>query len=77
VRPEARRQGVAVQLLDAARARVTEQGARSVALWVTDENPGARAFYEAYGFRRTDVTGALPPGRTGLQQELRLDLEEG
>jgi GNAT superfamily N-acetyltransferase len=77
VRPDARRQGVGAQLLDAARARVTDQGARSVALWVTDENPGARSFYEAYGFRPTGVSGALPPGRTGLEHELRLDLERG
>ena len=75
VHPDARRQGVGVQLLDAARRRLTERGAHSVALWVTDQNPGAQALYETYGFRLTAVTAPLPPGREGLQQELRLLLE--
>ena len=75
VHPDRRRQGVAVELLDAARQRVTDQGARSLALWVTDQNPGARALYETYGFRLTGVSAGLPPGREGLQQELRLVLE--
>ena len=74
VRPEARRRGVARMLLHAACGRVREQGARSVALWVTDQNAGAQAFYAAYGFRPTGVREALPPGRTGTEEELRLDL---
>ncbi len=75
VHPDARRQGVAVELLDAARRQVTDQGARSVALWVTDLNPGARAFYETYGFHLTGVSAGLPHGREGRQQEMRLVLE--
>ena len=77
VRPGARRQGIARQLLDAVCDQLREQDARSVALWVTDENAGAQAFYEAYGFRPTGVREALPPGRSGTEQEARLDLASG
>ena len=77
VRPEARRRGVARLLLDAACARVREQGARSVALWVTDQNPGAQAFYAAYDFGPTGVREAMPAGRTGTEEELRLELSTG
>jgi ribosomal protein S18 acetylase RimI-like enzyme len=43
--------GIGRELIRAAEARLRELGYRHVVLWVLDENPRARRFYEAAGWR--------------------------
>ena len=59
----ARRRGVASLLLDAASATAKVNGASGVALDTGLDNAGARALYEAIGFKRHDVRTA-PDART-------------
>lgn len=75
VAPEARRQGVGWALLDAVRAAARSEGARTVSLWVVDDNHAAGDLYVRAGFTRTGERHALQrdPERT----EERLVLEVG
>ena len=66
--PAHRGQGLARALLDALIGPAVSEG-RSVALHVNIANPGARAFYEAYGFV---ATGELEPLRPGSEQRIEL-----
>lgn len=50
VAPEARRSGVARALLAACEEQARSQGRRRLTLWVTGENTGAIALYQATGF---------------------------
>jgi ribosomal protein S18 acetylase RimI-like enzyme len=59
VEPERRGTGLGELLLQAALAAATAGGYRSVRLWVTDGNLGARTLYERAGFRRTGRTEPL------------------
>lgn len=43
--------GVGRALIDAAEARLRERGYRDVILWVLEDNPRARLFYEAAGWQ--------------------------
>jgi predicted GNAT family acetyltransferase len=66
--PAHRGQGLARALLDALIGPAVSEG-RSVVLHVNIANPGARAFYEAYGFV---ATGELEPLRPGSDQRIEL-----
>lgn len=56
VEPGARRQGVAAELLRETVSRLRERGAEVVQLEVQEENRGARAVYERWGFREVLLT---------------------
>ncbi|GAB3167383.1 hypothetical protein GCM10027059_28160 [Myceligenerans halotolerans] len=49
--PEGQRQGLGRRLLDTLRAALAERGVPGVHLGMDPANAGARAFYDAYGFR--------------------------
>ena len=66
--PEHRGRGQARALLDALIGPAVAEG-RPVALHVNIANPGARAFYEGYGFV---ATGELEPLRPGSEQRIEL-----
>ena len=51
VHPEFWRKGIGKQLLEFSINEITNQGTRSISLWVAEENANARAFYEARGFK--------------------------
>jgi ribosomal protein S18 acetylase RimI-like enzyme len=53
VAPEVRRQGIGWRLLDAVRASAAEDDARTVSLWVVDDNHAAGDLYIRAGFTRT------------------------
>ena len=57
--PDCRRQGIARRLVEAALAAARERGGRQVQLQVRDDNVGARALYEAFGFDRRSATTTL------------------
>jgi GNAT superfamily N-acetyltransferase len=65
VAPEAWGKGLGRALLDAATAKLRDDGYSEAVLWVVDGNSRARRFYEAAGWhadgtaRREDVGGAL------------------
>lgn len=75
VAPEARRRGVGWALLDAVRAAARDEGARTVSLWVVDDNHAAGDLYVRAGFARTGEShpSQREPGRV----EERLVLEVG
>lgn len=52
---EHRRRGIGRALIEAAVAEAAARGARRLTLRVLSTNPGARALYEACGFRREGV----------------------
>jgi GNAT superfamily N-acetyltransferase len=60
VAPEARRQGLARQLLEAAGGWARSRGARALRLWVTETNEAARSLYLAAGFVPTGLVAPLP-----------------
>jgi predicted GNAT family acetyltransferase len=66
--PEHRGRGHAQALLDALVGPAVAEG-RSATLHVNVANPGARAFYEGYGFV---ATGELEPLRPGSEQRIEL-----
>jgi len=53
VAPEVRRQGIGWALLDTVRKAATEDGARTLSLWVVDENHPAVDLYVRAGYTRT------------------------
>jgi len=53
VAPEVRRRGIGWTLLDTVRQAATEDGARTLSLWVVDENHPAVDLYVRAGFTRT------------------------
>jgi GNAT superfamily N-acetyltransferase len=52
--PEVWGQGAGPALMDAALAHLRESGFESAILWVLDDNPRARAFYEREGWALTE-----------------------
>ena len=60
VRPEARRGGVAAELVREAAAQLRERGADMVELEVLASNGSARAVYERWGFAPVELTLAAP-----------------
>jgi ribosomal protein S18 acetylase RimI-like enzyme len=70
--------GVGRALMDAAVAHLYSAGLTTVRLWVLDDNPRARAFYERYGFvhdgtTKRDTIGADSPHATEVT-EVRYEL---
>jgi len=60
VRPEARRDGVAAELVREAASRLREQGVEVLELDVVASNDRARAVYERWGFAPAELTLAAP-----------------
>ncbi|MCP4445412.1 MAG: GNAT family N-acetyltransferase [Myxococcales bacterium] len=75
IAPEARRQGLALRLLDVAVQFAMDTGAPSLALAVTRGNAVARLLYEDYGF--VAATDAGYPTDHACHGELRLVLTLG
>jgi GNAT superfamily N-acetyltransferase len=63
VRPEARKSGLAAELVREAAARLREHGADMLELDVLASNEGARAVYERWGFSPVELTLAAPIDR--------------
>lgn len=62
VHPSYRLSGIGQKMLDNATAFAQRVGAKSMELWVSAEDPGARQFYEADGYRLTGETRLLRRG---------------
>jgi ribosomal protein S18 acetylase RimI-like enzyme len=73
VRPEARRNGLAAQLVREVAARLREAGAEMLELEVLASNAEARAIYDRWGLRPVELTLAAPLA----QLEQRLAPSEG
>jgi ribosomal protein S18 acetylase RimI-like enzyme len=55
VRPDARRRGIARELVRAAVSELSERGAAFVTVGVGPDNAAARSFYESAGFRPSEL----------------------
>jgi len=75
VMPSLRRQGIARQLLDAACAAVSAQGAGRMLLEVAADNEAALGFYEAYGFETISRRAGYYRGGVDALV-MQLDLQE-
>lgn len=60
VEPAFARLGVGAALLAGAEAAARDQGRGQMKLWVLADNPRARSFYEAQGYRADGATQVLP-----------------
>ncbi|MHB8576552.1 MAG: GNAT family N-acetyltransferase [Dehalococcoidia bacterium] len=69
VEPEARRSGVAVELIEAVVGWAQAQGAPRVRLWVTLGNVPATRLYERMGFVATGETASVRPD-SALREQL-------
>jgi len=71
---EVRRQGIGWRLLDAARAAAVDEDARTLSLWVVDDNHAAGDLYVRAGFARTGERHELQrePARIEERYELTL-----
>jgi ribosomal protein S18 acetylase RimI-like enzyme len=69
VAPQARGNGIADELVTAICDVAREAGARQIALWVTDGNDRARAFYTRAGFRGTGQRQIIRHGEPDLWEE--------
>ena len=72
--PEARGQGVACALLDAALEWARGRGARAMQLGVVCGNDAARRLYERAGFRDIGEPEPQGPGSSRMEQQMRLEL---
>lgn len=74
VAPEVRRRGLGWALVDTVRRAAIEDGARTVSLWVEDDNHAAVDLSIRAGFTRTNERHALTrdPSRTEERYVLRL-----
>ncbi len=74
VAPEVRRRGLGWSLLDTVRGHAVAEGARTVSLWVVDDNHAAADLYVRSGFTRTGERHALQrdPDRTEERYVLQL-----
>jgi GNAT superfamily N-acetyltransferase len=70
--PEAWGTGVAKALIEAASAGLRKAGAREAFLWVGEENPRARRFYEREGWTHDGTSRASELGPTELRYRLTL-----
>jgi len=59
----ARRRGVGRSMMKAIERWGSDRGAIAISLWVVDDNHGARALYEALGFRETSDRKRITVGR--------------
>ena len=65
VRPDARRKGLAAELVREVAARLTEAGAEMLELEVLASNAEARAIYEHWGFKPVELTLGAPLDQLG------------
>lgn len=72
VSPEARRQGIGVELVEAVKAWSEGSGARRLVLWVVDSNKPAVTLYRSFGFRETGETQPLPSNTELTEIELAM-----
>lgn len=74
VRPEFRRSGVAIRMLNAVLGRLRASGVQTVYLWVLDGNEAARDLYKRIGFVSSNHSQPLleRPGRS--EEKMQLDL---
>ncbi|HEY5518603.1 MAG TPA: GNAT family N-acetyltransferase [Cellulomonas sp.] len=79
VDPGERRQGAGTALLAAVVAAARAEEARTVSLWVADDNDAAVRLYGRLGFSPTGERQPLPssPGRAESRHELQLDCAAG
>jgi GNAT superfamily N-acetyltransferase len=63
---------VAKALIEAASAGLRKAGAREALLWVGEENPRARRFYEREGWTHDGTSRASELGPTELRYRLTL-----
>lgn len=75
VAPEARRQGIGVELVEAIRAWSEQAGAKRLTLWVVDSNEPAVTLYRSLGFSETGETQPLPSKPELTEIELAVFLE--
>jgi GNAT superfamily N-acetyltransferase len=75
VAPPWRGRGVAAVLAAAVIAWATSEGAETIGLWVPDDNPRARRFYEHQGFRATGRRKPFPGDGTRLISGMSLPLD--
>ncbi|MFL5959275.1 MAG: GNAT family N-acetyltransferase [Gaiellaceae bacterium] len=73
VRPDARRKGLAAELVREVASRLSESGAEMIELEVLASNAQARAIYEHWGFKPVELTLGAPLA----QLEQRLAPSEG
>jgi ribosomal protein S18 acetylase RimI-like enzyme len=59
VHPDRWGTGVASELIDHTELRLQAEGFESAVLWVLDDNPRARAFYEKHGWTASGLTAEL------------------
>jgi ribosomal protein S18 acetylase RimI-like enzyme len=74
VAPESRRQGFGWALLDAVRAAAIDAGARTLSLWVVDDNLAAGDLYVRAGFERTGERQPLLRDPERVEERLVLEL---
>jgi GNAT superfamily N-acetyltransferase len=73
--PERWGSGVAVELHDAALAVVRAEGFERCHLWVLEDNPRARRFYERLGWRLNERTRVVPYPPNPLDVSYTIELE--
>jgi GNAT superfamily N-acetyltransferase len=73
--PELWGSGVAVALHDAALERVRAEGFERCHLWVLEDNPRARRFYEKLGWRLNEHTRVVPYPPNPIDVSYTIDLE--
>lgn len=56
LRPDVWGSGLADELMDHTQTRLRAEGFATAVLWVLQDNPRARAFYERHGWRATGIT---------------------
>ena len=77
VAPEARRRGLASQLLEAAKEWAMSRGARRQRLWVAETNARARALYLAAGFAPTGAIHPLPSNPVVQELQMERNVSDG
>jgi len=75
VAPEVRRRGIGWALVDAARDQAVADGARTLSLWVIDDNTPAVDLYVRAGFRRTGVRQRLSRDAAAAEERYELPLD--
>jgi GNAT superfamily N-acetyltransferase len=70
--PEAWGGGAANALMEAVLGAIGSGGAQEATLWVVEDNPRARRFYEREGWEPTGETRVTPAGPAELQYRLQL-----
>jgi|SRR5450432_2435913 len=74
VRPESRRLGVGIALLQAIMDWARACALTRLALWAPDQNLGAMALYRRAGFRETENRRSLPTNETVRVVEMNFDI---